>query len=282
MRRSVLALSSLLAIMLVVSIAPAAQADDTVCTSSLGASTEDNIVVPDGASCTLDQTRAEGNVIVGTGATLVATGIDVDGNIQAEGAADVRVANATVGGNIQIEQGGAATVTGTTIDGDLQVVQQSGPVELRDNTIGGNLQCDGNTVAPTGGGNQVEGDAEDQCADLTGSPEPQPTPTPTPTPGPGREVGRLAGDSRFATAVAISQAQFPDGAATVYLARADEPADAIAGGSLTAGPILLVPACDAVPTVVLDEIRRLDPARVIALGGANAVCDDVLGQAAAA
>ncbi len=95
-------------------------------------------------------------------------------------------------------------------------------------------------------------------------------------------AGRLAGTSRIETAVAISQHVFPDGAATVYLARADEVVDAVAGGSLTDGPILLVPSCGEVPAVVLDEIARLAPLEVIALGGTAAVCDDVLEAAAAA
>ncbi|WP_370327506.1 cell wall-binding repeat-containing protein [Euzebya sp.] len=96
-------------------------------------------------------------------------------------------------------------------------------------------------------------------------------------------TGRLAGDSRIETAVAISQRAFPDGAATAYLANADVTVDAVAGGSLTDGPVLLVPACD-LPQVVADELARLAPGEVLALGGTVAVCDDVLaaaGEAAA-
>ncbi len=36
------------------------------------------------------------------------------------------------------------------------------------------------------------------------------------------------------------------------------------------------------PTVVLDEIARLDPAEVIALGGEGAICDATLAAAASA
>lgn len=103
------------------------------------------------------------------------------------------------------------------------------------------------------------------------------------TPAPGaRTTARLAGDDRFATSVAISRAQFPGTAAAVYLARADAFADALSGGALTDGPILLVPACGALPPVVAGEIARLDPERVVALGGTAAVCDAVLAEAAAA
>lgn len=108
----------------------------------------------------------------------------------------------------------------------------------------------------------------------------QPTPT-TPTPSTtDRRTGRLAGSDRYSTAVAISKNVFPSGAPIVFLARADAFADALAGGTLSRGPILLVPQCGAVPSVVLAEIRRLGASEVVALGGAGAVCDSVLSQAA--
>ncbi len=105
--------------------------------------------------------------------------------------------------------------------------------------------------------------------------------TGTPPPAGGRETGRLAGPTRIATAGAISQAQFPDGAEVVHLARADDFPDALAGGTLTDGPILLVPSCGPLPPEVAAEIARLDPDRVLALGGPAAVCDAVLAEAAA-
>ncbi|SOC58086.1 cell wall-binding repeat-containing protein [Ornithinimicrobium cerasi] len=96
---------------------------------------------------------------------------------------------------------------------------------------------------------------------------------------------RLAGESRYETAVRISQHRFAtpsvDRAATVYLARGDVSADALAGGALTDGPVLLVRACGAVPGAVSTEIARLAPDRVVALGGIGAVCDEVLRSAAA-
>lgn len=91
----------------------------------------------------------------------------------------------------------------------------------------------------------------------------------------------MAGPSRIETAVAISREQFPDGALTAYLARADVFADAVAGGTLTQGPILLVPSCGQLPEVVGAEIARLDPTRVVALGGQAAVCGEILDQARA-
>ena len=95
-----------------------------------------------------------------------------------------------------------------------------------------------------------------------------------------RTTGRLQGANRFATAVAISERGFPVGAATVYLANASDSPDAVAGGSLQGGPILLVPSTGTVPEVVADEIARLDPDEVVVLGGAAAVSDVTAAQAA--
>lgn len=103
----------------------------------------------------------------------------------------------------------------------------------------------------------------------------------TPVEEPPRSSGRMGGASRMHTAVAISQERFREGSEMVFLARADEPADAVAGGVLIDGPILLVPSCAGVPTVVAEEIARLDPDQVIALGGSAAVCEATLAEAAA-
>lgn len=98
----------------------------------------------------------------------------------------------------------------------------------------------------------------------------------------GRPTGRLGGPGRIDTAVEISQHVAPNGADDVYLARADVFADAVAGGSLSGGPILLVPRTGPVPQTVLDEIDRVDPDTVFALGGSSAVAPEVLDAAAGA
>ncbi len=92
---------------------------------------------------------------------------------------------------------------------------------------------------------------------------------------------RVSGPDRIATAVAISQYEFPNGADEAYFARADNFVDAVAAGSLTRGPVLLVPDCGTLPQVVAAELLRLRPHRVVALGGTAAICDDLLTQAAA-
>nr|WP_269812883.1 cell wall-binding repeat-containing protein [Ornithinimicrobium sediminis] len=90
---------------------------------------------------------------------------------------------------------------------------------------------------------------------------------------------RLSGPDRRATAVEISKRSFPDGASVVYLARQDVFADALAAGSLSDGPVLLLPSCRGVPVVVAEEIARLAPERVTALGGDSAVCEATLDEA---
>jgi len=115
------------------------------------------------------------------------------------------------------------------------------------------------------------------------APSAVPVVLPEPASGPSaavRATGRLAGSDRIATSVAVSRHAFPDGAREVYLARADDTADALAGAGLEAGPVLLVPSCGPLPDAVRAEVARLDPDRVLALGGPTAVCDALLDEAA--
>lgn len=101
--------------------------------------------------------------------------------------------------------------------------------------------------------------------------------------GQGAVIGRLAGADRYASAVAISRARYgdPATASVVYLADGREFSDALAAGTLSDGPVLLVrPDCGATPTSVVAEVERIDPTQVIALGGEAAVCEEVLQTAA--
>lgn len=94
------------------------------------------------------------------------------------------------------------------------------------------------------------------------------------------ETVRLAGDDRFQTAALISRRTFPGTAKRVYLANSAAYADAATAGVLTDGPILLVPASGPIPAATLDEITRLAPETVTALGGTSAVPDATLEAAA--
>ena len=100
----------------------------------------------------------------------------------------------------------------------------------------------------------------------------------------GSAWSRIGGEDRYAVTVNISRYRYADPSTvrSVYLARGDVFADALTAGSLSDGPVLLVTdSCRSVPSVVLTEIARLDPDRVVALGGEQSVCADQLAQAAA-
>lgn len=104
-------------------------------------------------------------------------------------------------------------------------------------------------------------------------------------PPPGADnVTRLSGPSRFETAVAISQELFPgDGSASaVALARADNFADALAGGPFAKAQnaSLLLTSTDSLHPATQAELQRVLPAggTVFVLGGTAAVSDAVVGQ----
>ncbi|CAN5839894.1 hypothetical protein BH23ACT5_BH23ACT5_12770 [soil metagenome] len=179
----------------------AAQADQ-ICTATIGPiSIDDDVIVPENATCILEGTQIDGNIKVEPGATLRATGVMVDGNVQTDdgGAAEVTIVDSEIDGDVQVFDRSAATVTNTTVGGNVQFEDNDGNLsvlasnvdgdvhlfandggskEIRDNTIGGNLQCKDNDPIPVGGDNVVGGNAEDQCADLEdGSPTPPPSDT---------------------------------------------------------------------------------------------------------
>jgi hypothetical protein len=172
--------------MLSLAAAPAS-AEERVCRGTIGATTVDNLRVPDHANCVLLGTRVKGTIKVEYGATLRAEDVVVIGNVQGENAKNVRVLDGSrIGGSIQVKQGGAANVSDSRVEGDIQydsnsaklwvlrnrvggsvqVFQNVGGVEIRRNTINGNLQCKANSPAPVGGRNVVGGNKEDQCARL--------------------------------------------------------------------------------------------------------------------
>lgn len=93
---------------------------------------------------------------------------------------------------------------------------------------------------------------------------------------------RLAGRNRYETAVAISRYGFPvDGSADqVVVATGLNFPDALAGGPAAAalgGPVLLTSPLD-LPDAVAEEIRRLQPERIVVLGGTGVVSGLVFEQ----
>lgn len=88
----------------------------------------------------------------------------------------------------------------------------------------------------------------------------------------GGTVTRLNGKNRYETGAVISK-KFWNSADVVYLATGPSFADALAGGPLAArkdAPILLSTP-GQLPTDVADELQRLDPDKVVLLGGKKAL-----------
>ncbi|GAA1921495.1 hypothetical protein GCM10009775_12450 [Microbacterium aoyamense] len=94
-------------------------------------------------------------------------------------------------------------------------------------------------------------------------------------------VTRLSGTGRYDTAVAISKATFEDpGVPVAYIANGMNFPDALAGApaaGVTGGPVLLTPA-DSLPGAVVTELTRLQPGKIVVLGGSGAVSANVLNQ----
>ncbi|GLK19093.1 cell wall-binding repeat-containing protein [Herbiconiux flava] len=88
-------------------------------------------------------------------------------------------------------------------------------------------------------------------------------------------VERIGGADRFVVSAAISKQAFGADRPVAYVASGEDFPDALAGSAaagVKGGPVLLV-RHDAVPTSVADELRRLNPAKIVLLGGPNAVSD---------
>ena len=97
----------------------------------------------------------------------------------------------------------------------------------------------------------------------------------------GAEVERLFGTDRYATAAAIAGAMDTSGVDRVFLATGLDFPDALAGGPTTEGAPILLTRPDRLPAATAGALGALDSARVIALGGASAVGEDVLVEAGA-
>lgn len=89
---------------------------------------------------------------------------------------------------------------------------------------------------------------------------------------------RVAGDDRAATSAAVSQQAFPGGAAVAYVAGGQSFPDALSGGAAAGvqGAPMLLTSPGALPASVRAELVRLDPDRIMVLGGPSSVSAAVL------
>ena len=91
-------------------------------------------------------------------------------------------------------------------------------------------------------------------------------------------IPRLAGLDRVGTAIEVSQAGWPDGAADVVLAAGDQYAEALPASVLAAaknGPLLLTVGT-TVPATLLAELDRLHATRVTVVGSVPTTVSDAI------
>ena len=84
---------------------------------------------------------------------------------------------------------------------------------------------------------------------------------------------RLAGSDRYETAAVISEASFEPGVPVAFVAVGTDFPDALAGTPAAAelgGPVLPT-LRDSVPQRIVQELQRLEPQRIVVLGGPGAV-----------
>lgn len=91
------------------------------------------------------------------------------------------------------------------------------------------------------------------------------------------EATRIAGNSRYETAVEVSRKGWPNGSQIAYIASGENYPDSTAAGPLAAkedAPILLTPH-DHLHPATEAELKRLNPSHVYVLGGENAISAEV-------
>lgn len=89
-------------------------------------------------------------------------------------------------------------------------------------------------------------------------------------------LSRYAGLDRYGTAAEISAKTFDPGVPVVYIASGFDFPDALIAGPAAAhlgGPVLLVNS--VTPTATKDELKRLQPAEIVIIGGTGAVATSV-------
>lgn len=93
-------------------------------------------------------------------------------------------------------------------------------------------------------------------------------------------VEKLAGNTQYETAVAVSKEGWQNGSDTVVIVNGDIIADGISATPLATtydAPILTVKK-DTIPEVIKEELKRLNPNEIIVVGGANTIQESVYNQ----
>ena len=135
--------------------ASAVWAADTTCTSTLTGTIDGNVVVPDGASCTLSDATVAGNVHVRQNASLTVDATQqpatIDGNLHADHCAFALLeGGVTVTGNVRIgqcAQQSGFVGPGIKIGGDFECTNNLGACKADLGDVHGNLRIDSNSGA---------------------------------------------------------------------------------------------------------------------------------------
>jgi hypothetical protein len=197
----------IMAILALVGGAATAQAADTRCTGTLSGNITGDVIVPNGASCTLSNAIVTGDVQVRQNARLTVDATEqpttIGGNVKAIGCASALLeGGVTVTGDLQIERCSLQSGfigPGVKIGGNFQCISNAGACEAelgavqgsvqlqRNNaasdisliSVGGNLQCGGNTPTPTHnfGPDFVAGSMQGQCTAQLGFAPPTTAPS---------------------------------------------------------------------------------------------------------
>ncbi|MBT9256481.1 PQQ-dependent sugar dehydrogenase [Phycicoccus sp. MAQZ13P-2] len=96
----------------------------------------------------------------------------------------------------------------------------------------------------------------------------------------GATVSRVGGDTRYDVAAALSRAEYPSGARTVFVTSGEVFTDALSAGPAAArqdAPLLLA-GRRTLPAATATELQRLRPTRIYLVGGSPTVDDAVLAR----
>ena len=90
---------------------------------------------------------------------------------------------------------------------------------------------------------------------------------------------RVNGQDRYEVSAGVSKSAFQPGVRTAYIASGAVYSDALSGSAaagISDSPVLLTGMC-VLPDVIRAELTRLEPQRIVVLGGPASVSDSVMG-----
>ena len=149
--------------MIIGSVSPALASNDLVCDSIVNRGVYDNVTVPKGESCILNNVTVNGNIHAVGASSVVIVYSTIEGNIHIQKTVGLAlIQKVDVGGNVvMVNNENSRFFTGisdSTIDGNVQFSHHphSG-LFIKDNQIGKNLNCSQNDPISGVNTNTVQG-----------------------------------------------------------------------------------------------------------------------------